>query len=88
MGLVPIAGQPRTDEPGRGEAAGSRGQVDDVATGVIDRALVRPVAAAPQQHRVDRVHERGPQRDEDQPHRPKAKDDTSGIPRRFSPHDA
>ena len=43
------------------------GEVDDVATGVVEGTLVRPVAATPDQHRVDRVDEGRPQRDEDHP---------------------
>ena len=64
---LPVPGQSWADHPCRDEAAGAGGQVDDVTTGVVDGALVRPVAAAPDQHGVDRVDERRPQRDEDDP---------------------
>ena len=63
----PVAGQSRADHPGGDEPAGASGEVDDVTAGVVDRALVRPVAAAPDQHRVDGVDERRPERDEDHP---------------------
>ncbi len=65
-GAVP--GQPGADHPGGHEARRPGGQVDDVAAGVVEGALVGPVAAAPQQHGVDGVDEEAPGRDEDHPH--------------------
>ncbi len=65
--LLAVAGQPRSDHRRRHEARHASRQVDDVATAEVQRALARPVAAAPQQERVHRVGERDPQRHEDQP---------------------
>ena len=62
-----VACQAWADDPGRDKSTGTSCEVDDVATGVVDCALVRPVTAAPQEHGVDGVHERRPQRDEDHP---------------------
>jgi hypothetical protein len=41
--------------------------VDDVAAAVVDRALLRPEAAAPDEERVDGVDARRPERHEQQP---------------------
>ena len=52
----------------RGDEAGhAGGEVDDVPARVVERALLRPVAAAPDEHRVDGVGAGRPGRDEDQP---------------------
>jgi len=63
-----IACQSRTDDPRRDEPASAGGQVDDVTTGVVNGALMSPITTAPEQHRVDRVDKRRPERDEDDPH--------------------
>ena len=65
---LPVACQARADHPGSDETAGAGSKVDDVPTGIVDCALVRPVAAAPDQHRVDGVDEGRPERDENHPH--------------------
>ena len=49
QGLFPVAFQAGTDNGRSHEAAGTGGQVDDVATGEVARTLVRPEAAAPKQ---------------------------------------
>ena len=62
-----ISLQPRPDHRRRHEAGDAGREVDDVATGVVQRAVVAEEAAAPDQERVDRVHERDPQRHERDP---------------------
>ena len=48
----------RPDDRRGDEAGHAGGQVDDVAAGEVQRALARPVAAAPQQERVHRSRRR------------------------------
>src|SRR5205807_2876332 len=43
------------------EAGDARGKMDHVAAAEVDRAVMREVAAAPDEERVDRVHARSPQ---------------------------
>ena len=62
-----VARETRTDHRGRNEAGDAGGEMDHVAAGEVDRALVRPVAAAPDQEGVDRVTEGDPERHEEQP---------------------
>src|ERR1700760_605319 len=63
----PVAGQPGPDDRGGDKARGAGGQVDDVPTGEVERALAGPVTATPDHEGVDRVGERDPQRYEDAP---------------------
>ncbi len=50
-----VARKPRPDHPGGDKARDAGGEVDDVAAGEVDRALLREPAAAPEQEGVDGV---------------------------------
>ena len=67
MKPFPVPFQPGTDHGRRHEAAGTGGQVDDVAAGEVTGALMRPEAAAPEEEGVDRVGKCGPQGHENDP---------------------
>ncbi len=56
-----ISLQSRSDHPREDEPRYARREVDHVATRVVQCAVSREVAAAPDQERVDRVHECDPQ---------------------------
>src|ERR1700743_714043 len=43
-----VAGQARTDDGGGDKPGGASGEVDDVSTTEVQRALARPVATAPE----------------------------------------
>ena len=65
--LLPVPLEARADDRGGHEAGDAGGEVDDVTAGEVERALARPVAAAPEEEGVDRVGEGDPQRNEDHP---------------------
>ena len=67
QGLFPVPFQAGPDHRRSHEAAGTGGQVDDVAAGEVAGALVGPEAAAPQQEGVDGVGKGGPQGHENDP---------------------
>jgi len=62
-----IARQPRADHRGGDEAGHARREVDHVPARVVERTLVRPPAAAPDQEGVHDVHARDPERHEHEP---------------------
>ena len=57
----------RADHPRRDEARDAGREVDDVAAGEVDSALLREPAAAPDQEGVDRVDAGRPEHDERDP---------------------
>ena len=59
--------QPWSDHRRGDEAGDTCGEVDDVTTGVVQRALLGEEATAPDHERVDRVDQQGPEGDERDP---------------------
>ena len=66
-GVLSVLPTAWSDHPRADERRHARGEVDDVAAGVVDRALLGEEAAAPEQCRVDAVDHRDPQRHDEQP---------------------
>jgi hypothetical protein len=64
---LPVLGGPGPDPVRGGKACDARGEVDDVASGVVHDAPVEEEAAAPVGERTDGVGEGEPERDEDHP---------------------
>nr|ACL53036.1 unknown [Zea mays] len=64
---LPVLGEPGPDPVGGGEARDARGEVDDVAAGVVDDAPVEEEATAPDGEGADGVGEGEPERDEEHP---------------------
>ncbi len=69
--VLPVLEQPRPDHRSGGEARGGGGDVDDVATGVVEGAELGEPAAAPDHEGADGVDAADPQRGEEHP-RPEA----------------
>ena len=66
-GVLSVLPATRSDHPRADEGRDTGREVDDVATGVVDRALLGEEPAAPEQRGVDAVDHRDPQRHDEQP---------------------